>query len=440
MDITLTAALNPWYQENRAELSNHKLPIVTIYGILPMPELEHAKPMWGLMNGQTREIITEPRFTYVGKFVDGIAPCEIGEKVGYVREDGTYLIEPTVEYVEAFEIVNKIACLRVQGGKLKLYSCTEQKFLVDNEFDKVEMVGKEDATLNVELFKVWSGNKIGLLRADGIWVVTFEFNGYYFIECNMLVATKAEGGQCLLNLRTNRTLLNDVTHLSYIGESGYITYYNVTSNSWGLAKLVGDDIELLLDGYGGYEWLKNSCLVKCKVLEPGEYECFDVFNVNNKEVMIKGVEDVQAIERGELVYWFFTKWESAGILADDGRPMLSAMADNMSFVTDDLIKVDSNNFFGIFSLSQNNWLILPNFLEVLGPDKRGNFRCCSEITIGRRNKKIQVWKYMRSNGTLITREMFISGSGFNSEGYAAVTMLDKSRGRLYENGKIEEVL
>lgn len=435
-DLTLNEALKPWYHQNQEELSNHRLPIVSTYSIVAMPEFEHTKTLWGLMNGQTGEIICEPRFTYVGQFVDGIAPCEIDDKVGYVKADATYLIEPTTDYEEAIEVVGGVCCIKTKSGKYKLYSCTSEKFLVDNEFDKVKLVGKEYSDIKIALFKVWSGKRIALIRADGIWVVTFDFNGYYFIGCDMIVATKVDGTQCLLNIATNRTLINNATQIACMGNDGYLSYYSVSSKKWKLAKLVGNELEVLLDNYIGYELIEDSCLVKCKIAST-DGECFDIFNVIKKEIMVKEIENVEFIESYEQKYCFFEKAGFAGLLANDGSVILSTLAERLFFVTYDLVKVESNGFFGVFSLAYKNWIILPNFIDIVGPDKEGNFRCLSEISVGRKARKITAWRYMRSNGTLISREMFIKANEFN-DGYAIVQTLDKCKCRLYENGEIEE--
>ena len=81
MGITLNTALKSWFHENREELSRHKMPAITTYSVLAMPELEHTRLVWGLMNGQTREVITEPRFTHVATLLTAWLPAKLVKRL-----------------------------------------------------------------------------------------------------------------------------------------------------------------------------------------------------------------------------------------------------------------------------------------------------------------------------------------------------------------------
>jgi len=180
--ISLNATVNEVLALNRMELDNHSVSAVFKYSVC-LEDGENTKALIGLVNG-LGTIICEPKFTYLGDFVDGVAPCVINEMAGYVQSDGTYLLEPNPEYVMALEPIDGICIMQLRRNKKwKLYSINKKKFLTEHvngvnvelEARKVEVLDSLHTDSDITLFRVYSDDyRIGLIRKDGIWLISYD--------------------------------------------------------------------------------------------------------------------------------------------------------------------------------------------------------------------------------------------------------------------------
>jgi len=106
-------------------------------------------------------ILLEPSLDATWDFVDGLAIARRGERMGYLRRNGTWFVEPAWD--EAWRYANGYAVVAKDG--LHGYLNTEGKLAIAPRFAEADEFGAEGVA------RVKLGERYGLIRDDGSFVV-----------------------------------------------------------------------------------------------------------------------------------------------------------------------------------------------------------------------------------------------------------------------------
>lgn len=390
----------------------------------------------GIVNRDTKELVTDPCFTHVGKFVQEVAPCVLDDRAGYVRTDGTYLLEPSDRYQEASEITRGFGTLKVRNGGWKLYSLADRKFVNEEEFDKIEEIGLNWYNAkSMPLFKVYKGSAIGLIRGDGVWLISLKENTIEFIAPNLvvtdkLVTTNNEDAKCLFSLKSEKIVVNNAYNFKYIPKGTYLIYDTFDSGRV-LAHITEEHrCHELAKGYQEYKWM-NQELVACFLNETS----FDILSLRYDKIMHRLLNECWS--ENKLKDRFLVQCgENLGIINADGSIALHIIAESVDVLTTDLVRVSTDSLTGLYDLKRRIWNVLPQFVDVLNAGI-GIFRISRNVSYGRKNYK--VWRYVYQSGKKLTMEEFLEAGRFENDGYARVKTREGIWYRLSLTGQLLEL-
>lgn len=433
--LSLNDYVKELLDENMGWLAEREKSDVCSYSVLVNTHDGSIRSLLGLVNIRNGELITEPRFSYVGDFYEGIAVCKINEKVGFIRESGSYFVEPSAEYVDALPPISGVCMLKEREGWVLLD--ISGKKLSENSFDTVQIVNDSRVNLDVTLFNVKKGDKVGIIRSDGVWLFPIEEECFSVVGYNWLVAVKKDGTECLFDVASNKLIINDVKHITNMGE-GYISYHTKYDGEC-FAYVENGKVKVLLRKYDRYRWL-NAHLVVCSY-SVGKNDILDIFDVKTFKVIVKDINDITETENMTCSCWYIYKSGYMGLLSEEGIMLINCVAENIAYADSDKMRAKINGFEGLYNLRMRNWTVLPQYLKILGPDEEGFFRGARELLVSGKvfEKKRRAWYYMREDGSLITKENFAKGSGFVNnfakvEDFEGYTYLLGKDGSLTEQG------
>jgi len=407
---------------------------------LELEGVEKEVSLFGLVDCRNHVVICEPRFTYVGRFIDGIAVCKIHNKVGYVKaSDATYLIEPSEEYIAAQEPVDGICLLKTSEYKWKLFSCARQDFITKEEFDDVDVIKAEEHDIGMALFEVLKDGERGIIRKDGLWLISCgNATSFEFIARNLIRAVKANGTECLLSIVTNDFILDDVYRITALEKEGYFSYYR-PNNRCDILKITDNKGEVILSGYMYYNWL-NDVLIACK--RTGDEGKYDIFNIQKNSFVIKNVDSCEVSSNPH--YWYFEKEQNLGIMNENGEILLKPIADELLLIGENRVKVSINELWGVYSLKTKEWVILPQFALISQQDEIGIYRVGREVNTSKKmfDKRRTLWRYVADDGMFVTKEEFLKAGPFvksaqhaaRMTAYAKVVTLDGRAGKISKEG------
>jgi len=404
---TMQETLGDLVKKNAGTFDGMELPKVSMYTV--SIDEPNTVPLCGLCSLDSEgnvKVVTDAKFTHLGRFVDGIAPCEEGEKVGYVKEDGEYFIEPTEEYEEASLVNNGFCYIHKKDGGWLIFSVEKKAPISKSEFYEIEVVSEEKHTLDVTLFKVREqedSSNIGLLRSDGIWVLK-GMKSVDFLRTDLVVAQKEDRSRWLFNLKA--ILPGGSVHLT--GEN---------------------KAEPVLKGYDRYELL-NESLILCRKTAVEN----DVFNADSLTFVVKDVTLVEELDGTDYKFLKFMKHEFWGVMNSTGKVILKPIVDEFGKAFRNLLKATVDRYMGVFDLENENWLILPQYSNII-LDKYGFFRCL-KYEVGRFGKQSECWYYKTNDGLPLTSETFKVAGPFNESGFANVVTTDGIETRLRRDGEL----
>jgi len=421
--FSLNMAMNSLMELNKTELDNDtNFPEIVRY-FVGLEGGDEIKPLIGLVNTKIQAIVCEPKFTYVGEFVDRVAPCKVGKFAGYVKNDGTYLISPREEYIDTKEVINGICRIQISSGKWKLYSIEKGDFITSSEFSKVEVIGKEDVDINVTVFKVYDeAGRLGLIRSDGIWIFSpADCATVIFVTRNIAVISK-RGNQSLFNFVTNKFMVTNVNQITMLETEGYFSYFD-NKDGCVLYKITNNNGEVLMKKYSSYTFL-NDILVACgRFSIDNEGEEYDLFNIELGCHMQNDIARYDRIRELKGEYWYIQKESGAGVITRDGKTICKPNASKILPVSRDVFKVCIEGLWGAYSVTEHDWVVLPQYTEVSAPDRHGIFRVAKEVESGTRyGRKHLEWSYIKK-GMPLTKERFLEAEPFQ-KGVARVVTLD----------------
>jgi len=410
---------------NRCEIDERRdeLPRVGLYSI-ELSELgDSGKILFGLVDFRTGVPITEPRFSYVGKFSEGVAPCEIGEKVGIVKNTGEYLIEPTDEYSEISECFEGYMIVSCRNGKKRIFS-VESKDFFKGEYDKVNIIAANSTGVGMPLFNIYDEGRHGLLRADGIWLVSCEnAMSFQWPSPNLLRLTnETTGCESILNVVTNELIISNAREITE-WEGGYFSYF-VSDGTCTLYKLNGDRGEVLAAKYNNYS-AKDESFFMCEFIDNDGHKCFDLYDVERREIVARGVANYESFTMGGTEYHRIYTRTGVGIAVAGQGIIFPPTAQEIETICRGRIKVRDNDLYGIFNLETGKWDILPQYEELSGPDECGHFLMAKFSCFPGRFRRVEkLWRYTDIHGKLLFKEEFLKAEPFGKDRCAKVKRLN----------------
>lgn len=445
MRVSLNKTLKSWMEVNNGCLKGKEIPKICVYGVSVRTGLQ-SKPLMGLVDMESGEVLCGADFSYIGEFVDDVAVCVTKDnKLGYIKPNACCELIPCEDYSEVKTPVNGIYRIKTKNGWM-LFSSVLNSFLVNYEFDKIEVVPYYLLPDSMAVFKVFSGDKVGLIRNDGIWIVSISMKDIKFIDYCMVVLTREDGTEYLLNVESNYVVLNNARMIKSVEDKviAYISEFNISC----LGILHERRCEEVISGYASYKFFDKNLIIcekftdgeRVGILDPEEERAFDIFDIKKREIVAMNVTDIRKVDDACDDYWYITIDGHASVLSFDGKIVIHCKADELSMLSPNMMRVKTNGLYGVYNLKADRWAVLPKYLSVDGPDEEGFFRVLTEIDI--RNIfggiKRKVWKYVDEVGIPLSREPFLTASSF-SEGCAEVTTLEGRSFFLLTNGKLVEL-
>lgn len=126
---------------------------------------DHRIGLAAIAGENAGRVLLAPCLHATWDFVDGLAIARCGDKMGYLRRDGSWFAEPAWD--EAWRYANGYAVVAVQGRHG--YLNKEGKPVIEPRFDEADEFGPEG------IARVRLGSRHGLIRTDGSFAVEPSF-------------------------------------------------------------------------------------------------------------------------------------------------------------------------------------------------------------------------------------------------------------------------
>jgi len=309
-----------------------------------------------LINVETGKWLSPTMFEEHGEFKYGVAPVKVDGKWGFIREDGSFLVEPMYYWAGFFgDVLQMEDC---STGMTYLRSAETGELLwSEGAFDEVEFFGnRKDVYIVVDC-----GGCHGLMTSKGEWLTTLEYASVHAFSDELALLQVNERRCELWNIRSNELLLEatsfDWQHLKkfgvfscYYGDSEQTEYFKLVENKVESLfieaeyQILGMETPDIIFGT-----IQNRVGSAAAVSDA-------MFSISKKKWIFKGMQDIKYHNIDGFEYYTVFRG-GTGIVDCEGNILLDVVARILRYYKGNfIVRIDGK--FGVFSLAEKR-LILP---------------------------------------------------------------------------------
>jgi len=350
-------------------------------GVVPISVgLEYGAKLYGFMDSKTKKMVHGFDYTYVSKNFEYELTVvrDRNFKYGIMKNDGSFLLEPTEEYKRVWIDDSGVVVLDKTDDSKELRSVETFELLTDIKLefaDVFDMVVDEQGIWEVHVADCESEDKVGLLRSDGVWIAKPEYKNFT-VNGQYLIAEKTNGIKNLIFIK-NGTILITGKLIDTFEQDRYCSIYLHKASESGKIKMTivnGDVVETTIDGYFAYSAYTSDWIICSKFSESTD----DVFSLSKKEFVLKDISDITEFKsedsfKGLGLHRFYRE-ELVGIISENGDVLLDSVATDISVASDyddeqfgptsQYWMIEVNGLIGIWHCTKKAWIILPQWNNI----------------------------------------------------------------------------